>query len=69
MPVVESIVSTFVVKYQCDACGTGEMRWTNMTLTMDPPAFPHVCNACGATQDLPEPYPVMVTRVDQPDAT
>jgi hypothetical protein len=45
------------VTYQCDACGEGNMKPTNMVLTSNPPQYPHVCDKCGATQTFCRTYP------------
>jgi predicted RNA-binding Zn-ribbon protein involved in translation (DUF1610 family) len=44
-------VQTVVVDYVCDSCGEGHMLPTGITLTSNPPQYPHKCDKCG-TQDV-----------------
>ena len=48
-------VRTFNVTLECD-CG-GQMLWNNITLTVNPPIFPHICGACGLRENIQEVYP------------
>lgn len=43
----------------CDVCGQGWMRPTNamVSLAVYPPLFPHVCDACGHTENYSKQYP------------
>lgn len=41
----------------CDVCGKGWMRPTNVTLTVYPPLYPHVCDKCGHTENYSKCYP------------
>ena len=53
-------VRTFNVTLMCD-CG-GEMRTNGITLTTNPPMYPHTCTACGRTDTLTgECYPTTET--------
>jgi len=63
-------VHTVSVKAMCDGatrivdghrvltgtCG-GELVFQNITLTMNPPMYPHTCNQCGRTENLDAVYP------------
>lgn len=42
-------------------CG-GELIFTNVTLTMNPPVYPHKCNRCGRTETLDQIYPCIEYR-------
>lgn len=46
-----------IVRMQCDACGSGEMRPTNTVFTTDPAQYEHRCTACGKTNAYPKNYP------------
>lgn len=49
-------VRTFNVKLYCD-CG-GEMVWNNISLTTNPPMYPHFCTDCEQQTTLTdEVYP------------
>lgn len=41
-------VETFRIEYICDECGKDSMKWNGITLTSNPPQFPHRCPTCGA---------------------
>ena len=43
-------VRTFNVRLYC-VCG-GEMKSNGITLTTNPPMYPHVCDKCGTYQTL-----------------
>lgn len=47
------------LEYRCDECGTGKMLPTGYTLTSFPPQYPHVCDVCGASQNLRKCYPMV----------
>lgn len=52
-------VRTFNVYLHCD-CG-GMMEWNNITLTVNPPLFPHFCSDCKKQETLTEVYPTETT--------
>ena len=52
-------VLTFNVTLHCD-CG-GQLVWNNITLTVNPPIFPHICDACGTRENLKAVYPTTET--------
>lgn len=45
------------VDYRCDKCNEGFMRSTGITLTMNPPLFPHKCSKCGHVENFHEVFP------------
>lgn len=46
------------IKYICDQCKEGEMfPEGNITLTSNPPQYPHKCSKCGYTINLTSRYP------------
>jgi len=52
----------FAVDYLCDKCNEGYMRWGGMTLTTNPPWYPHVCDKCDHQENMRETYPHMEYR-------
>jgi len=48
-------VRTYNVRLYCD-CG-GTMDWNNITLTVNPPLFPHFCSDCNRQETLTDVYP------------
>lgn len=53
------------VDYLCDKCNEGMMRWTGVTLTSNPPWYPHRCEKCVFTENMTETYPHIEYR-DKP---
>ena len=41
----------------CEACESGLMRPTGLTLTSLPPLYPHRCTGCGRTETYQVTYP------------
>lgn len=56
MPEEIKEVKTFSVKYNCSACGN-EMVFGGITLTSNPPQYPHICSYCGNKETLKKKYP------------
>ena len=54
-------VKVYRVEYLCDKCGE-VMQWSGMTLTLNPPKYPHRCYACDFTINLDAVYPHDETR-------
>lgn len=57
MPEMKTRVKMYSVEYVCDECRKGVMQSTGITLTSNPPQYPHRCNKCGAEQTFMECYP------------
>jgi hypothetical protein len=56
------------VRYQCDACGEGEMKSAGLpdvTMWKPPVRYPHECDGCGAKADLAERYPTVRWRTPE----
>lgn len=47
------------VRYVCDTCGKGEMRFSGIERFTNPPIYQHVCSDCGARADLFVQYPTI----------
>jgi predicted RNA-binding Zn-ribbon protein involved in translation (DUF1610 family) len=47
----------FLVEYVCDKCGEGEMMHGNVSITTNPPLYPHMCTKCGHTENFRSIYP------------
>lgn len=49
------------IKYTCEFCGEGEMKYDPQPITTallsNPPLHPHTCTKCGKTMQLPKMYP------------
>lgn len=58
MPETEQKIEQFELDYICDKCGVGKMRRTGITLTSDPPQFPHICDnkECGEKKTFTDIY-------------
>lgn len=47
-----------MARAMCDKCNSGELiAVPNVTLTYDPPLYPHRCNKCDNAENLRAPYP------------
>lgn len=63
MPELEREVRLFKISYNCDKCGQGDMLPTGLTLTSNPPQYPHICDVCGHKQTFKnKSYPIIVHR-------
>ena len=38
--------------FRCSECKVGELLHTHISLTVDPPLYPHKCNQCDHTENL-----------------
>lgn len=56
MAEVRQQARTFIVRYLCDECGTGEMKFTGSVFMTNPPKYKHECR-CGAAKTLDRSYP------------
>ena len=52
------------VERRCGSCDKGRMRATGVTLSSNPPQFPHTCHKCGASENLDRQYPYIKHEVD-----
>jgi len=50
-------VKVVMVNQRCDACKTGYMTPTGITLPSYPPKYEHRCNNCKATTTYESTYP------------
>lgn len=53
-------ISTYIVKYFCDSCETGEVIFHNPHINplLPPPTkFEHFCDRCKMSYNLPVQYP------------
>lgn len=57
MPEIRQEVRVFEVHMRCPRCLNSNMRPTNAVLPVNPPLFPHLCDACGAPANLDRRYP------------
>lgn len=67
MPIEQVPVRAFRQTYRCDSCGIGWMSWTGMSLSSNPPKFPHVCSHCGDKATLLATYPMIVHVAEDQD--
>ena len=56
-------VKAYLVKAYCD-CG-GEFKPTGVTLMINPPRYPHVCEKCGAKETFNSRYPEIQYRGEE----
>lgn len=59
MPEARQAMVPVQIDYVCDRCGQGRMRPTGMTLTSNPPQYPHACTACDARGTFLVIYPTV----------
>lgn len=63
MPTFREVeVRTFRQHAHCDECSGGELHPSGSMLLTDPPQYPHRCDSCRVSVNLPARYPQFVTR-------
>jgi uncharacterized Zn finger protein len=56
MPVVMTRMYSVKMEQECPKCG-GEMFWTGVEHSVNPPTYPHECNECGELRSYKAVYP------------
>ena len=64
MPKTEDSVHAISIDYRCDWCRKGFMRSTGVSLTVNPPLFPHRCDnaECLRVQNMDRTFPYIEYR-------
>lgn len=62
MAELKTEVKVYHVDYICDKCDNGEMRYTGICLTSNPPQYRHICDKCQDVQNLSNAYPTTRTE-------
>ncbi len=55
-------VDVYEVEYVCDECHKGFMIPTGITLTSNPPQYPHKCAECSNTEIFRIQYPKVMHK-------
>ena len=55
-------IKTYILKYICDECGSGEMIGSNKSPESAPDKYLHTCTECSTQKLLDKLYP---TRLDE----
>jgi rubrerythrin len=59
-------VKAFKVAMICERCNEGEMKYTGITFSTDPPKYQHQCPVCGYKKSYTKIYPNVEYEVVKP---
>ena len=60
MPELKTEIKSYRVTFLCEECNEGDMVYTGMELTSNPPWYTHRCNKCGEYKNFRRRYPGIV---------